>query len=500
MAEGQRRVLKEREKVFLCVYRDGICVNGGPFRPYGWALCDAFLNDILEGYYPYEFKDRYPDGFPVQLVDRSMERCPTVGGGHQQQQKDKKGQGGNGSGASPATGGRRLGTSLEDNQPSNSGVSGNVATLDDQKRTEGTFKPMTREEFLKKLPERYVGPGGRLVNVRQGVEELVPAANPSGAGPTFRGGGHVLGGAPLSEVTAAAAAVEGGSNGGAPPTHHRAVVSNVEKLFQQAAENKRIDAEIAKRRKEEEEGLDEATAHSAVAGGRRSLGNKRAFNVFAVRGERAQSAPTTPRSGALQQPKTALFSTNNTAVRDFNPRADRVVSTHGEVVGTGGTAPANANFLQTIRGNTPAGAELASRGAAVAAAAAEAEAAAGAGGGTLPSPPVAPASAGRSRRRIVTVQIRMPQGQRCVLNMYASDTVADVRREFEAAVPDFFRGHPAVPQSDAPAVAFELSSAFPRRVCTDHAATLEELGMYPNATLMVRVIGAAPAMLSSPTE
>ena len=233
---------------------------------------------------------------------------------------------------------------------------------------------------------------------------------------------------------------------------------------------------------------------------RRSLGNKRAFNVFAVRGERAQSAPTTPRSGALQQSRTPLFSTNSTAVRDFNPRADRVVSTHGEVVGTGGTAPANANFLQTIRGNTPAGAELASRGAAVAAAAAEAEAAAGAVGGTLPSPPVAPASAGRSRRRIVTVQIRMPQGQRCVLNMYASDTVADVRREFEAAVPDFFRGRPSAPHSDAPAVAFELSSAFPRRVCSDHAATLEELGMYPNATLMVRVIGAAPAMLSSPTE
>ena len=36
----------------VVVYLDGICVNQGPFRPYGWAFCDAFLNDLLDGFFP----------------------------------------------------------------------------------------------------------------------------------------------------------------------------------------------------------------------------------------------------------------------------------------------------------------------------------------------------------------------------------------------------------------------------------------------------------------
>lgn len=55
------------------VYANGIVVNQGAFRPYGWPLCDAFLHDLIDGYYPYEFKDKYPDGFPVEVIDKTKE-------------------------------------------------------------------------------------------------------------------------------------------------------------------------------------------------------------------------------------------------------------------------------------------------------------------------------------------------------------------------------------------------------------------------------------------
>eukprot|EP00755_Sulcionema_specki_P021672 Sspe_Gene.74690::Locus_46670_Transcript_1_1_Confidence_1.000_Length_1150::g.74690::m.74690 len=60
----------------IVVYSDGICVNQGPFRPYTWSLCRAFIDDILEGFFPYEYKERYPDGMLLKLHDESSTPCP----------------------------------------------------------------------------------------------------------------------------------------------------------------------------------------------------------------------------------------------------------------------------------------------------------------------------------------------------------------------------------------------------------------------------------------
>jgi hypothetical protein len=133
LSDGQKRVIKEREVVHVCVYSDGICVNSGPFRPYGWPLANAVIDDVLEGFYPYEFKDRYPDGFPIHILDKSTEKCPT--------------------GLVPTT-----------------GVS-NIVSASDQPNF--GYKPLTREAFLKKLPDQYVTANGYLVNVRSGVSEFI---------------------------------------------------------------------------------------------------------------------------------------------------------------------------------------------------------------------------------------------------------------------------------------------------------------------------------------
>lgn len=137
--DGNRGLIKERDTVYVCVYADGIVVNSGLFRPYGWPLCDALLHDVLEGYYPYEFKDKYPDGFPIEIVDKSGDKCPRKG---------------------------------DDS---------NVRTVGDH-----GYKPLTREALLARLPQQYVTKEGKLINLRGGVNDFIggqPASDVTPSGP-----------------------------------------------------------------------------------------------------------------------------------------------------------------------------------------------------------------------------------------------------------------------------------------------------------------------------
>ena len=133
---AQKAMIKERDIVRVCVYLDGICVNSGPFRPYGWALCDAFLSDLLDGFFPYEFKDRYPEGYPIEIIDKSTIECPTGFG------KDGKLKGAE----SDTT----------------------VASANDH-----GYKPLSRDALLKKLPQQYITPSGKLINVQADVAQFV---------------------------------------------------------------------------------------------------------------------------------------------------------------------------------------------------------------------------------------------------------------------------------------------------------------------------------------
>jgi hypothetical protein len=126
---GKHGLIKERDMVYVCVYSDGICVNSGLFRPYGWPLCDAFLSDLLEGFYPYEFKDKYPDGFPIEIVDRSTEKCPRT-----------------------------------------AAAASNIHGASDH-----GYKPLTREALLSKLPQQFVTATGKLINVQDGVRDFMGA-------------------------------------------------------------------------------------------------------------------------------------------------------------------------------------------------------------------------------------------------------------------------------------------------------------------------------------
>lgn len=65
--------LRVPDPVPLQLFRNGIVMFAGPFRPYTDETTQACIRDLTEGYFPWELKDRYPDGVPLKLVDRRNE-------------------------------------------------------------------------------------------------------------------------------------------------------------------------------------------------------------------------------------------------------------------------------------------------------------------------------------------------------------------------------------------------------------------------------------------
>ncbi|XP_014746066.1 PREDICTED: UBX domain-containing protein 11 [Sturnus vulgaris] len=62
--------LRRPEPLPLTLYRNGMVVGHGAFRPYQHPGTQQCLQDIMDGYFPSELQPRYPDGVPLQVTDR----------------------------------------------------------------------------------------------------------------------------------------------------------------------------------------------------------------------------------------------------------------------------------------------------------------------------------------------------------------------------------------------------------------------------------------------
>jgi len=51
----------------LKFYKNGMCINGGPLRSYHDSTAISFIRDILDGYFPSELQQEYPDGVPFMV-------------------------------------------------------------------------------------------------------------------------------------------------------------------------------------------------------------------------------------------------------------------------------------------------------------------------------------------------------------------------------------------------------------------------------------------------
>ncbi|NWT72313.1 UBX11 protein, partial [Prunella himalayana] len=59
-ARGAR--LRRPEPLPLTLYRNGLVLGHGAFRPYQHPATQQCLQDIMDGYFPSELQPRYPDG------------------------------------------------------------------------------------------------------------------------------------------------------------------------------------------------------------------------------------------------------------------------------------------------------------------------------------------------------------------------------------------------------------------------------------------------------
>ena len=65
--------LEIRERIPITLYKNGLMIKRGPFRECGSKSYMSFAQDVLDGYFPSEYRNEHPDGLLLQLTDRRDE-------------------------------------------------------------------------------------------------------------------------------------------------------------------------------------------------------------------------------------------------------------------------------------------------------------------------------------------------------------------------------------------------------------------------------------------
>ena len=112
------------KSIQLTLFSNGIALYSGPFRSFKDPLTKKFCIDLMDGYFPSELENRFPDGVPFNLVDKRDVIF----------NDDKKGY--------------RLGSS----------------NLNE--------KPLTIQQFLDKLPPSVIN-DGKIIGIRNDISNLL---------------------------------------------------------------------------------------------------------------------------------------------------------------------------------------------------------------------------------------------------------------------------------------------------------------------------------------
>ena len=68
------RGFKVHDEVPIFFFANGLMIKGDfvtgmPFYPYYSKQAQSMLSDILDGYFPYDLKEKYPEGVPLKPID-----------------------------------------------------------------------------------------------------------------------------------------------------------------------------------------------------------------------------------------------------------------------------------------------------------------------------------------------------------------------------------------------------------------------------------------------
>lgn len=61
------------EHIPVTIYKNGLMIKRGPFRELGSDSYNSFVGDVLDGYFPSEFRGDNPDGVILKVTDRRTE-------------------------------------------------------------------------------------------------------------------------------------------------------------------------------------------------------------------------------------------------------------------------------------------------------------------------------------------------------------------------------------------------------------------------------------------
>ncbi|XP_043972393.1 UBX domain-containing protein 11 [Gambusia affinis] len=70
---GTGAKLAKKDPIQLKLYRNGIVMFDGPFRSYQEHSTQQCMQDLMDGYFPSELQQRFPDGVPFEVHDRRDE-------------------------------------------------------------------------------------------------------------------------------------------------------------------------------------------------------------------------------------------------------------------------------------------------------------------------------------------------------------------------------------------------------------------------------------------
>ncbi|XP_073782643.1 UBX domain-containing protein 11 isoform X1 [Danio rerio] len=137
--------LTQKPPIPLWLYKNGIVMFNGPFRSYQDPTTQECMQDLMDGFFPSELQERFPNGVPFQVNDRREEEFIV-----RRPRAEFPGRG------QTIDGGQQMMDSSE--------IS---STIPKQSQIAG--RKLSMEQFLRKLPETVVK-AGKVISIRDSVK------------------------------------------------------------------------------------------------------------------------------------------------------------------------------------------------------------------------------------------------------------------------------------------------------------------------------------------
>ncbi|XP_016315603.1 UBX domain-containing protein 11-like [Sinocyclocheilus anshuiensis] len=139
--------LTQQSSIPLWLYKNGIVMFSGPFRSYQDPRTQEFMQDLMDGFFPSELQERFPNGVPFQVSDKRDDEFIV----------------------------RRPGTAFPGRGQTIDGAGRHSVDSSEQtsstasKQSQIPGKKLSMEQFLRKLPETVVKEG-KVISIRDSIK------------------------------------------------------------------------------------------------------------------------------------------------------------------------------------------------------------------------------------------------------------------------------------------------------------------------------------------